>query len=152
MSDPISYSFATPRLSIPMLFSGQSQKEVTVNEAFSKIDMLLTGAVDGTISAPPASPPIGGSWIVGASPTGAFAGRMDQVAGWSDGGWRFVQPTIGLRLYDRELAAIRIFSAGWHEIVAPAVPSGGTTIDAEARSCLTTLLAALANAGIISST
>jgi Protein of unknown function (DUF2793) len=118
MSDPISYSFATAHLGLPLLFSGQSQKEVTVNEAFTKIDMLLAGAVDGTLSSPPASPAIGESWIIGSGPTGAFAGRTDHIAGWSDGGWRFVQPSEGLRIYDREMAAIRIFSGGWGEIEA----------------------------------
>ncbi|MBB3862392.1 hypothetical protein GGQ88_003692 [Novosphingobium hassiacum] len=150
MSDPISYSFATPCLGLPLLFSGQSQKEVTVNEALSKIDMLLAGAVNGTLASPPASPVIGESWIVGSGPTGAFAGRTDQIAGWSDGGWRFIPPSTGLRIYDREAAAIRVFSGGWSEIVAPASPAGGAIIDVEARSCLTALLGALIDTGIIS--
>ncbi len=150
MSDPICYSFATPRLGLPLLFSGQSQKEVTVNEALSKIDMLLGGAVDGTLSSPPANPVLGQTWIVGSGPTDAFVGRTDQIAGWSDGGWRFIQPSSGLRLYDREMAAMRVFSGGWSEITAPASPAGGAIIDVEARSCLAALLGALAEAGIIS--
>lgn len=150
MSDPISYSFATPRLGLPLLFAGQSQKEVTVNEALSKIDMLLTGAVDGTLANPPESPLIGSSWIVGSGPTGIFAGRTDQIAGWTDGGWRFIQPTVGLRVYDRELAVIRLFSGGWNEVVAPSAPAGGAIIDVEARACLAALLGTLIETGIIS--
>lgn len=150
MSDPISYSFATPRIGLPLLFSGQSQKEVTVNEALSKIDMLLAGAIDGTLSTPPATPVIGESWIIGTGPTGAFAGRTDQIAGWSEGGWCFIQPSPGLRVYDREVAANRVFFGGWSEIVAPAGPAGGAIIDVEARSCLIALLAALTETGIIS--
>lgn len=56
MSDPITYSTITPRLGLPMLFAGQSQKETTVNEALWQIDMLVGGAIEGELSSPPASP------------------------------------------------------------------------------------------------
>ena len=150
MTDPVSYSFATPRLRLPLLFSGQSQKEVTVNEALWAIDLLLAGAVAGTRSSPPAVPSSEDSWIIGTAPTGPFAGRTDQIAGWSDGGWRFASPAEGMRIYDREVAAIRFFTTTWNTISAPSAPVGGASIDIEARTCLTALIDALHQAGIIS--
>lgn len=131
--------------------AGQTQKEVTVNEALIAIDFLLGSAVEGLISAPPAAPAVGKAWIVGPAATDAFAGHSDDIAGWTEGGWRFVRPSQGMHLYDREAAALRYYIGGWSIISAPGLPVGGTTIDVEARACIAALVAALEQAGIISS-
>ena len=47
MTDPVPYSTSTPRLGLPMLFVGQTQKEATVNEALTLIDMIGGGGVLG---------------------------------------------------------------------------------------------------------
>lgn len=150
MTDPTSYSFATPRLGLPLLFAGQSQKEVTVNEALATIDLLLPGAVEGVISVPPTAPVSGNCWIVGSGPSGAFSGRTGQLAGLSEGGWRFVTPVSGMRVYDREAAAIRVFTDEWLLAASPSAPVGGAVIDTEARATLEALVAALRQLGIIS--
>jgi len=151
MVGPLSYSIATPCLGLPMLFAGQAQKEATVNEALVAIDFLLGNAVEGVILAPPAAPAAGMAWIVGAASTGVFAGHSGDIAGWTEGGWRFIQPTQGMQLYDREAAAMRYYLDGWSTISAPNEPVGGGTIDLEARACIAALVAALKQIGIISS-
>lgn len=151
MPEPLSYSTATPRLGLPMLFAGQAQKETTVNEALSAIDILLAGNVEGIASAPPASPVAGMAWIVGGTPTGAFVGHADKIAGWTEGGWRFIQPTEGMRTFDRASGTFRHYSGGWITPVAPGLPAGGSNVDVEARASLTALVTALEQLGIFSS-
>ena len=71
----------TPRLGFPLLASGQAQKEITHNEALTQADMLVQAVVQAV--APPAipvAPQPGQCWIVGASPTGDWAGKAGQVA------------------------------------------------------------------------
>lgn len=149
MADPITYSVATPRLGMPMLFAGQSQKEATVNEALVILDMLA-GGVGGVRNSPPSSPVAGQVWIVGNLPTGAFSGQASALASWSDGGWRFVAPSPGLRVQDMEAGATRIFADGWQLANTPAAPIGGAVIDVEARNAIGAIIAALNVAGIFS--
>lgn len=150
MADPVSYSAVTPRIGMPMLFAGQSQKETTVNEALVALDMLLGGGVQGVRSAPPATPLAGQVWIVGSLASGAFAGRTDSLAGWTEGGWRFVQPTAGFRVQDLEVGGTRIFTNGWQLAQTPAAPTGGSVVDSEARGTIVAIIAALKVAGIFS--
>jgi hypothetical protein len=55
MSEPVNYSAVTPRIGFPMLFAGQSQKEVTVNEALILLDILVGAGVHGIRNDPPAT-------------------------------------------------------------------------------------------------
>lgn len=152
MAELLSYSTATPCLGLPLLFAGQAQKETTVNEALIALDFLFSGAVEGIASEPPIAPQSGMAWIVGPAATGVFAGQIDKIAGWTEGGWRFIQPRYGMRLLDRTANAFRYYSNGWTLVAAPASPTGGSTIDVEARACLAAVLTALEEIGIISST
>lgn len=150
MTEPLSYSTATPRLGLPMLFAGQAQKETTVNEALVAIDILLSGSVEGVIAAPPITPDVGMAWIVGPAANGEFAGKTGQIAGWTEGGWRFIRPVDGMRMLDREAAAMRHYSDGWTLVSSPLPPVGGTVIDIEARACIAALISALEEIGVIS--
>lgn len=150
MADPVSYAAVTPRIGMPMLFAGQSQKETTVNESLIILDMLIGSSVQGVRSEPPATPSAGDIWIVGNFSTGAFAGRTDALAGWSEGGWRFVQPSNGFRVQDAEAGATRVFADGWQLPQTPHAPTGGAIIDSEARETIAKILAALSDAGIFS--
>ena len=151
MSDPIVYDSASPRFGLPFLFAGQAQKEAFVNEAHALTDALLHCAIEGEAAAPPASPTDGTSWLVGASPTGDWTGQAGKIACRQAGNWIFVPPRDGMRLLDRSNGQERRYNGGWAAPSAPADPTGGTTIDAEARTAIAALIAALRTAGVFPS-
>jgi hypothetical protein len=150
MTDPISFSTTSPRFALPLLFAGQSQKELTVNEALLAADILLHPAIEAVVTAPPGTPMPGHCWLVGSGATGAFAGHTDHIAAWCEGGWRFVAPREGMRVYDISASAHRLFAAGlWRLAVAPTSPTGGVVIDSEARTAITAVIAALRSSGVM---
>lgn len=150
MTDPLSFSSASPRHALPLLFAGQSQKEVVVNEALLAADILLHPAIEAVTSGPPTAPANGQCWLVGTGPTGAFAGQTDRIAAWSEGGWRFLAPREGVRVYDIAAAAYRLYAGGaWHLASVPTAPNGGSVVDSEARGAIATIIASLRTAGVI---
>jgi hypothetical protein len=54
-----------------------------------------------------------------------------------------------MRLLDRSTGQLRLHRGGWTAPTAPATPAGGTTVDAEARTAIAGLIAALSEAGIL---
>jgi hypothetical protein len=86
----------TPHLGLPLIEASQAQKHVTHNEALVLLDTLVQLAVSSrSLSAPPASSAEGDRYIVQAAGTGAFAGKDNQVAQYSGGGWLFYPPRTG---------------------------------------------------------
>jgi hypothetical protein len=162
----------TPRLSLPFLSVGQSQKEFVHNEALQTLDILVAGAVEEPpLATPPAAPILGACYIVGTAATDSWSGMSGLIAGWTSGGWRFIAPAEGMRFYVRatgvwatfregawEYGAVRGASLliGDQQVVgsrnaAIAAPSGGSMIDAQARTTLTAILSALRTHGLIES-
>jgi hypothetical protein len=141
----------TPRFALPLLAVAQAQKEVTHNEALTLLDALVHAAVEaGPLAAPPAAPISGQCWIVGAAPTGVWTGQENAIAIRTGGGWRFAPPREGmqvLRLTDG--ARLRFNGGVWAAPATISPPSGGSTIDSQARSAISTLLLHLAAQGIL---
>ena len=165
MTDQIS-----ARLALPLLAARQAGKEVTHNEALTRLDMLVQPAVVGIGgNTPPAAPQSGQCWIVGSAPTDAWAGHGDALAGWTGGGWRFVVPADGFAAWNAMSGQPIVYRDGrWHDgdvvagriivggvaVVGPrggaiADPDGGTVVDAVARKTLTGILNALRQHGLI---
>lgn len=142
---------STPRLGMPLLFAGQAQKEVTVNEALTRIDLLLHGSIEGERSFPPEAPEVGSLWLVAADAQHEWLNRSGELAGWSEGGWRFAQPRAGMKLYDKEKGVFRLFTQRWELFSAPAIPAGGDIVDSEARDAIVQLFSILAKLGIFKS-
>jgi len=160
------------RFALPLILPGQAQKEIFHNEALTRIDAALHGcAEEGPRPDPPAEPAPGQSWLVGAGATGAWAGKEDALASWTAAGWRFVAPVPGMLVWlldpgywlhwsgtgwsDGSLPASALVIAG-QQVVGPRLetvptPSGGTTIDAEARAAIDALIATLKSHGLIES-
>jgi hypothetical protein len=109
---------------------------------------LLHCAIEGEAAAPPTTPVEGENWLVAASPTGAWAGQAGKIACRQAGNWLFVTPRDGMTLLNRTNGQQRRYFASWLAPTAPATPSGGTTVDTEARAAINALVAALRTAGI----
>lgn len=148
MTDPLTFDSSSARFGLPYLFAGQAQKEAFVNEAHALADALLHCAVEGEADAPPADPAEGECWLVGAAPTGAWAGQAGTLACRQQGVWLFVMPRDGMRLLDGASGQERRYRGGWIAPLPPAPPSGGTTIDSEARTAVAALISCLREAGI----
>lgn len=127
---------------------GQAQKEQFVNEALSYADALLHCAIEGVSATPPGTPADGTNWLIGASATGAWAGHDGELACRQAGNWLFVSVSEGMRILDRSTGQERFYRGGWQVPAVPAAPSGGSTADAEARTAIADLIAALRQAGL----
>lgn len=148
MPDPVSFDSSSPRFAFPLLFAGQSQKEVFVNEALSRADALLHCAIEATASTPPATPVDGQAWLIGSSPTGEWAGQSGMLACRQGGNWIYVTPRAGMQVLDLQAGQYRRYDGVWKAATSPSPPSGGTTIDTEARQALSSVINALRVAGI----
>jgi hypothetical protein len=148
MSDPL-FDSRTPRQYLPLLFAGQAQKELFVNESLARIDALLHCAIMGLATTPPGSPAEGDCWLIGPSPNGAWTGKNGQLALFQSGNWLFQPPFDGLRLLDRSTGQERRFHGVWKVANRPSSPTGGMVIDLEARTALANLFDSLTIAGIL---
>ncbi len=162
----------TDRLALPLLAAGQAQKEVFHNEALLLLDLVAGAGVEAVgPNTPPASPTPGQAWVVGPAPTDDWAGHGQALAGRTAGGWRFVAPREGLAVWSAADGAVARFHSGAWEVgnlrghavlidgnkvvgaraAAIADPSGGATVDSEARAAIGAVLAALRGHGLIAS-
>lgn len=90
----------TANLVLPNIDAAQSQKHVTHNAGLQILDMLIHAAViSRVITTPPGSPTEGDRYLVPASPTGAWIGHTNHVAGFYGGGWIFGIPKVGWRIW-----------------------------------------------------
>jgi hypothetical protein len=149
MSDPITFTSASPRHGLPFLFSGQSQKEVFVNEAHALTDALLHPAIEGEGDDPPVAPADGESWLIGDSPSGDWVDHPGELASFQAGGWLFAMPRDGMRVLDISTGQDIRFLDGWQRPDTPAAPTGGTTVDTQARTAIAELIAALITGGLL---
>lgn len=162
----------TDRYSLPLLYAGQAQKEMTFNEALTRLDFLTSPAVEAmALDVPPDYPVTGQCWIVGAAPNGSWIGHAGALAGWTEGGWRFMVPRAGMFVwvlnegwwarFDGDIwlggdMAVRSITVEGVQVVSARQPSinnpiGGGTVDIEAREKLIQILEALRVHGLIAS-
>jgi hypothetical protein len=163
---------SSARLQFPFLRAGQAQKELLHNEALTLIDFLAQPTVLAfAVDTPPNDPQPGEAWIVGTSPGGVWTGQAGRIAGWSVGGWRFVDPVEGMSAWVAEDQQIARYSrATWSighvrgtsvtidgitvvgaQRAAIREPNAGVVIDTEARVAISAMLLALRHHGLIAS-
>lgn len=80
----------TPILGLPELAQNQANPDVTHNTAVQLLCALSRGVKSLGDNAPPGSPSDGDSYVLGAAPTGAWAGRANCLAVYVGGAWSFV--------------------------------------------------------------
>lgn len=148
MSDAL-FDSTTARFSLPLLFAGQAQKEMFVNEMAARLDALLFLAVEAEAAIPPPEPQDGQSWLVGENPAGQWSGQAGRIASRQAGNWLFTKPVPGMTLFNRATGQEMYFRGTWLAAAKPELPTGGATIDQEARTAIGAIIAALTTAGII---
>ncbi|MFM2409233.1 MAG: hypothetical protein RL481_61 [Pseudomonadota bacterium] len=133
----------TARHSLPFLFVTQAQKELTHNEALARIDALLHPVVEAQLAAPPAPTSMddGKCWLIADSATGGWSGKSGQIARWSGGSWRYLEPVQGMSLINMADGKRCFYISGqWIASNAIPDPAGGTVIDVEARAAIAAIL------------
>lgn len=134
------------------------------------LDVVVAASIEGlALATPPVSPAVGSCYLVGASPTGVWAGQANKLAAFTSGGWRFVAPFDGLAALVRSSGTTAVYRNGAWDIgklrgsevaidgikvvgaqqAAILAPAGGTTVDAQARSVIGSILVALRAHGLI---
>ena len=132
----------TSHLEITLLEQSQAQKEITINEAFARIDAVLnSGVIDRDLATPPGSPASGDVYIVAGSPTGAWSGQAGKIA-YYDQLWRFVTPREGMMLWvnDEDLR-VAYNGSNWQVVDSGSTSSTDFATVVEGRLTLTSGLA-----------
>jgi hypothetical protein len=87
-------------------------------------DLMMCGVIDSTLTAPPSSPADGDRYIVGASATGAWAGKDNKIAVWYASAWTFYTPKSGWTVRCAVKGRLDFVSGAWKLVLSDA-PSDG---------------------------
>ncbi len=158
------------RFGLPFILPGQAQKEAFHNEALALLDAALHVCIEhDPTDDVPYDPEPGQSWIAGTGAGGAWAGKGDHLACWTGAGWRFTAPVPGMAAWNVDAGywlhwtgsvwsagewPVSALTVGGLQVVGPRLeavpsPSGGTTIDAEARAAVEAVIVAMKTHGLI---
>lgn len=89
----------TPILGLPLIHSGQAQKEITHNEALLLLDVLINPVVQAIDARyPPEDAELGQLFIIAANPAEEFANHQHELALKLEHGWRFIAPRKWLEI------------------------------------------------------
>lgn len=110
----------TPNLAMNYIASSQAQKEITHNDALNDLDALAQlSVIDTTLATPPTSPNTGDTYIIAASPTGAWTGFVNCVAAYY-GGWKIKTPVAGWIAWARNTSRIYYYTgSAWALLTTP---------------------------------
>ena len=93
----------TPILNLPIAPGGATDLSVAFNQAMQILEAFTPLVVqDKDLSAPPATVAgdVGNRWIIGAAPTGAWAGHAYEIALCTAAGvWQFIAPPAYITAY-----------------------------------------------------
>lgn len=123
MSDPL-FASRTARHDLPLLFPGQAQKEIYLNECLARLDALVHCTIEARTGSPPPAPKDGQCWLVEPGAEGAWSGHGGEVACYQQGQWLFQAPRDGLRLFDRGSGQSLLYHGTWKKPGKPTVPDG----------------------------
>jgi hypothetical protein len=116
----------TATLNLPLLAASQAQKHVTVNEALARIDAALQlSVVSRTVSIPPSLVEEGECYLVPAGGVNAWGGEDENLAFYLNGGWEFLTPLAGWRLFVADEAVdVRFDGTEWLDNPLSSSPFG----------------------------
>lgn len=120
----------SPNFGVPLVAPQQNQPEITHNEALLLMQGAWGGVINAGINTPPGSPVEGDAYIVGAAPTGAWAGRANRIAVRIGGSWRFLPGNapdgspiamgsrqVGLTVFDRATGLFRTWNGSTWQVL-----------------------------------
>lgn len=121
---------AHPLLGLSLLEEGAVLNFVAANNLFNVLAAVASGnkVVNMTTTTPPGSPSEGDAYVIpaGSSPTGAWSGQAGKVAYYYGGGWLFVAPKSGTRVFDTATKVVWTYSEV-ESLWFPAQPYRSTT-------------------------
>ncbi|EPX80189.1 DUF2793 domain-containing protein [Litoreibacter arenae] len=99
---------------------------MTVNEALARIDAALQlGVVSRSLATPPALPEQGDSYLVPSGGVNDWDGEDGNLAFFINGGWDFLSPIAGWRIFVADEAVSVTFDGlGWQDNVLSTSPFG----------------------------
>jgi hypothetical protein len=119
---------------------------VKVRELLAQIDLLGASvpyykAQSVGSNTPPGSPVAGDQYVVGTSPTGAWAGQAKNIAGWTGSAWQFTAPAGGWHAYSVATNLQYAYVAGSWQLtdgVASVAGNTGTVTAAQLKTAVAT--------------
>ena len=119
----------SPRIGLPFLDAAQAQKHVTMNEALARLDAVVAARVETmALASPPAAPIEGDAHLVPAAATGGWTGQDGNVAIFLNGGWDFIAPWAGWRLWVASDSGFAVYDGvDWQVMSQPTSPGGALT-------------------------
>lgn len=149
MTETIAFPSSTTHYDLPLLFSGQAQKEFFVNQSFAIIDGLSRHAVESAQNEPPAVATEGQCFRITEPAQGSWSDREDDLAIMIGGAWHFISAGEGMTIFNIAENRKEIFKSTWLTAVEQSPISGGTNIDAEARTAIAEIVSELKKFGIL---
>lgn len=116
----------TATLKLPLLAASQAQKHVTVNEALARIDAALQlSVISRSQSTPPTQSEEGECYLVPLGGVNAWDGEDGNLAFFLNGGWDFLTPLTGWKLFVADEAVQLCFDGvAWQDNVLSSSPFG----------------------------
>lgn len=148
MANPITFPSTTANFALPLLFTGQAQKEFLLNQSTVTIDALLQRCVDASQNSPPDHAAQGQCYRVTPTAEAEWSGQEGKLAIRVADAWLFVAPLAGMMVFDRSAKQHLIFRSAWESAPDPAPLQGGSVVDLEARALLGEVVGALRTLGI----
>lgn len=91
-------------------------------------------------NAPPGSPVVGGLYVIGTAPTGAWTAHANELGKWTGSSWLFTSPDRGTTVVSAATGIVSIWNgAGWLPYVAPSAYFGTLMPSADVGALLTAL-------------
>lgn len=115
--------------SLPLIHSGQAQKEITHNEALLLLDVLINPvAVDVWVSSPPKQAKEGELYVIAEKAENKFEKHQNEIALKLKNSWRFLKPRKWIQVtHDKDGSIYRFDGKSW--VKSPMLSSGSQNIE-----------------------
>lgn len=116
----------TATLKLPLIAASQAQKHITVNEALARIDAALQlSVISRTLATPPTLVEEGASYLIPQGAVNDWGGEDGNLAVYINGGWDFLTPLAGWRIFVADEGVdIRFDGGDWQDNPLSSSPFG----------------------------